>query len=152
MAEERFLVTPMVPLTFMYNYRVGAYMERYLKGLSEKKILGVRCPQCKRVLLPPRSACGRCSTRPVEWVEVTPVGTLENFTVAQVTIDKGQIQDLPAPIILGLIRLDGADSLLLAKVAGVSPEACRPGMRVRAAWKEKPEGNVHDLDHFEPAA
>ena len=88
MAEEHFQVTPMVPLTFMYNYRAGAYLERYLQGLTEKKILGVRCPQCKRVLLPPRSACGSCSTRPEEWVEVDSSGTLENFTVAHVTIEK----------------------------------------------------------------
>jgi len=146
----RFQVTPMVPLTFTYNYRVGAYLERYLTGLSERKIWGVRCPECKRVLLPPRSACGRCSTRPQEWVEVKPFGTLENFTVAHVDIEKGEVRDLPAPRVLGLIRLEGADSLLLARIEGIKPENCRAGLRLRAVWKEKPEGNVHDLDHFEP--
>jgi len=141
----------MVPLTFQYNYRVGAYLEKYLQGLSERKILGVRCSECKRVLVPPRSACGQCASRPDQWVEVKPHGTLENFTVGTVAIEKGEIQDLPAPVILGLIRLEGADSLLMARIGNLEPEACRVGMRVRAVWKEKPEGNVHDLDHFEPA-
>ena len=152
MAEEHFIVKPMVPLTFMYNYRAGAYLEKYLQGLSEKKILGVRCPQCKRVLLPPRSACGPCSAKPEEWVEVAPTGTLENFTVGHVTIEKGgEVKDLGEPVIIGMIRLDGVDSLLTAKVKGLNPDECSTGLRVRAVWKEKPEGTLHDLEHFEPA-
>ena len=77
MPEELQHLTPMVPLSFTYNYRVGEYMEKYLQGLAEKKILGVRCPGCKRVLLPPRSACGACNATPDEWIEIDPVGTLE---------------------------------------------------------------------------
>ncbi len=151
MAEEHFHVHPMVPLTFTYNYRVGRPMETYLRGLAEKKILGVRCPDCKRVLLPPRSACGACATRPDEWVEVQPAGTLEQFTVAHVTVEKGEIQDRDEPVLLGLIRLDGADSLLTARIEGIPPGECKTGIRVRAVWKETPEGNLDDLDHFEPA-
>lgn len=150
MPVEHQYVTPLVPLTFMYNNRVGAYLERYLQGLSEKKLLGVRCPECKRVLLPPRSACGTCNTQPKEWVEVKPTGTLVNFTVAHVTIEKGQIKDLPEPAIIGMVRLDGADSLLTAKIQGIAARRCRKGLRVRAVWKDPPDGTVHDLDHFEP--
>jgi len=152
MTEERFQVTPLVPLTFQYNYRVGEYLERYLQGLAERKILGIRCPECKRVLVPPRSACGQCAARPDQWVELKPLGTVENFTVAHVSIDKGEIRDLPAPAILALIRIEGADSLLMARVENLNPGECRIGLRVRAVWKDKPEGNVHDLNHFEPAA
>lgn len=150
MAEERFQVRPMVPLTFMYNYHVGAFMERFIQGLSDKKILGVSCPECKRVLVPPRSACGQCSAKPDAWVEVQPEGVLENFTVAHVTIEQGQVKDLDAPEIIGMIRLNGADSLLAAKIRGISPEACKAGLRVRAVWKDPPEGTVLDLEHFEP--
>jgi len=150
MAEEHVHVRPMVPLTFTYNYRVGQPMERYLLGLAEKRILGVRCPECKRVLLPPRSACGACAARPDEWVEVNPTGTLERFTVAHVTVDKGEIRDLDAPVVIGMIRLDGADSLLTARVEGISPAQCRTGIRVRAVWKDPPAGTYDDLDHFEP--
>ncbi len=149
MAVEHHYVTPMVPLTFTYNYRVGAYMERYLQGLSEKKLLGVRCSGCKRVLVPPRSACGRCHTKPTEWVELAPSGTLVHFTVAHVRVEKGEILDLAEPMIIGLVKLDGADSLLTAKIQGIAPGACRQGLRVMAVWKDQPTGTVHDLDHFE---
>jgi len=142
----------MVPLTFLYNYRVGAYMEKYLEGLAEKKILGVRCAECGRVLLPPRSACGACHTRPDEWVEVKPTGTLENFTVGHVAYDNGEIKDLAEPVIIGMVRLDGADSLLTAKIQGIEPQACQAGLKVRAVWKEEPKGDLSDLDHFEPVA
>lgn len=152
MAEEHVHVRPMVPLTFTYNYRVGQPLERYLRGLAEKRILGVRCPACKRVLLPPRSACGACATRPDEWVEVRPTGTLEQFTVAHVSLEQGEIRDRDAPVILGLIRLDGADSLLTARVEGIPPEQCRNGVRVRAVWRDPPQGDHGDLDHFEPEA
>ncbi len=151
MFEQHHYVTPIVPLTFMYNYRVGAYMERYLRGLAQKKILGVRCRMCKRVLVPPRSTCGPCHTGLDEWVEVGPTGVLENFTVAHVYIEKGQIKDLPIPAIIGMIRLDGADSLVTGKVQGVAPDHCYRGLRVRAVWREVPKGEIRDLDHYEPA-
>ncbi len=151
MAQEHFQVNPTVPLTFMYNYHVGRSMETYLEGLAQKKILGVRCPTCKRVLIPPRSACGTCAARPGEWVEVKPEGTLVTFTVAHVAVEKSEIRDLEKPFILGLIRLDGADSLLTSRVEGIGPDACRNGMRVRAVWKDTPAGDFHDLEHFEPA-
>ena len=150
MPVEHQYVTTMVPLTFTYNYRVGAYLEKYLQGLAQKKLFGVKCPKCKRVLLPPRSACGLCHTQPEEWVEVQPTGTLEIFTVAHVTIEKGEIKDLPEPLIIGMIRLDGADSLLTARIQGTKPDRCRKGLRLKAVWKDPPGGTVHDLDHFEP--
>jgi len=151
MPEEPYNVSPMVPFNFTYNYRVGAYMEKYLQGLSEQKILGVRCPECKRVLVPPRSACGQCSTRPEEWVEVQPLGTLENFTIGYVSIEKGVITDLTEPVVIGLVRLEGADSLLTARIMGVKPDEVRTGLRVQAVWKDEPKGTVHDLEHFVPA-
>ena len=148
MAVEHHYVTPMVPLTFTYNYRVGAFMEKYLQGLAEKRLYGVRCPGCKRVLVPPRSACGQCHARPDEWVELPASGTLEYFTVAHVCIEKGEIKDLAQPVIIGMVRVDGADSLLTAKIQGVAPSECRSGLRVKAVLKDPPAGTVHDLDHF----
>jgi uncharacterized OB-fold protein len=126
-------------------------MEKFLQGFSEKKILGVRCPKCNRVLLPPRSSCGQCWTRPEEWVEMETTGTLENYTVGHVTVEKGEIRDLQEPEILGMIKLDGADSLIMSKIRGIPPDACRTGIRVRAVWKDETKGHPSDLDSFEPA-
>jgi uncharacterized OB-fold protein len=141
--------TPAVPLDFGYNYRVGPYIEKYLDGLREKRIMGVKCADCDAVLVPPRMFCGDCDKRLEDWVEVAPQGTLENFTVGHVTMTKGKLS--PAdPYVLGMIRLDGATSLLLAKVEKVAPADLRKGIRLRAVWNDAAENEYFLLDHFEP--
>jgi uncharacterized protein len=143
--------TPAVPLDFVYNYRVGTYIERYLEGFKEKKILASRCGDCGKVAVPPRMYCGPCNGRMEELLEVSQQGSLENFTIGHVLLEKGAVKAAPSPYMLGLIKLDGADSLLLARVEGVNAGAGALGMRVRAVWKDEVGGDYNDLDHFEPA-
>ena len=150
MSQEHHITQTMVPLSFEYKYHVGQAMERFLAALSEGKILGVKCPGCGRVVVPPRQVCGACNVEMTEWVEVGREGTLENYTVARVVIKDGEIADAPAPYVIGQIRLDGADSLLTAKVEAADLESLAVGMRVRAIFAAQPKGTVHDLDHFDP--
>lgn len=143
--------TPNVFLDFTYSYRVGPYTERYLEGFKDKKILGSRCPGCAKVAVPPRMYCGACNKKMEELLEVSGEGSLENFTVGHVVLEKGAVKPAENPYILGLIKLDGANSLLLAKVEGISAGAVKTGMRMKAAWKDQVDGDYGDLDHFEPA-
>ena len=147
---QRKIVTPFVPLTFGYNHYVGKYLERYIQALGERKILGIKCSGCGRVVVPPRSTCGRCDLTMDEWVEVGPEGTVKNFTVAHVKVINGEIKDLTEPAIIGMIHLDGADVLIEGLIKGIKPEDVKPGTRVKAVWKEEMKGRVTDLDHFEP--
>ncbi len=149
--EETFL-TPVVPLDFTYNYYIGQYLTRYFKGFKEKKILGSRCPGCSKVAVPPRKYCGVCNKVMEEMVELPQEGTLENFTVGHVTMEKGgRLSPAEKPYVLGLIKLDDKASLLLHKVEGVDPSQVKAGMKVKAVWKDQVEGDYWDLDHFEPA-
>jgi uncharacterized OB-fold protein len=148
-SEETFF-TPNVPVDFTYNYRVGTYIERYLEGFKRQKIMGSKCPGCGKVAVPPRMWCGLCNLKMEELVELSQEGTLENFAVGHVNLVKGRLGAAESPYIIGLIRLGGANSLLLARVEGVSPAEVEPGMRLKAAWREPSEGDYHDLDHFEP--
>ena len=150
MSEKPYRVKSFVPLTFGYKYRVGAWLDRYIDGLAEKKILGVKCPSCGRVIVPPRSVCGICYKKPTEWVEVGPEGELKNFTIGYVKLDAGEIKDADEPYVIGMIKLDGADSLLTALVKGVEPENLKVGLRLRAVFADEPKGVVNDLTHFEP--
>jgi len=149
--QERIVANAVVPLDFTYNYRVGQYIERYIKGLGEKKILGVKCPGDESVVVPPRKYCGRCNEIMEEWVEVGPEGVIENFTVGHVNLNKGLVEKADTEYVVALIKLDGASSLLPAKVLGVSPPDVEIGMRVKAVFKDPAEDNLADLDHFEPA-
>lgn len=149
-APEENFITPVVPMDFTYNYRIGPYITRYLEGFKEKKILGSRCPGCGKIAVPPRKYCGVCNRVMEEFVELSQEGTLENFTVGHVTLEKGKLNPAETPYILGLIKLDDNASLLLARVEGVNPSQVSTGMKVKAVWKDQVEGDYGDLDHFEP--
>ncbi len=74
-APEETYFTPVVPMDFTYNYRVGPYITRYLDGFKEKKILGSKCPGCSLVAVPPRKYCGVCNKVMEEMVELGQEGT-----------------------------------------------------------------------------
>ncbi len=150
MVEEQQIINSVVPLDFPYNYRVGIPLEKYIRGLAEGKLWAVTCPGCKKVVTPPRTICGICNKEMNEWVEVGPEGTVENYTIGYVTLDKGAVQDAGEPTLIGMIKLDGATSLLPGIITGMKPEELTLGARVRAVFKAEPEGTVQDLDHFEP--
>lgn len=149
MSEEHILTNVIVPLSFPYNNHVGYYLDRYISGLGEKKILAITCPSCKRVYLPPRQVCGRCNADMSDWVEVGNEGTVENFTVAKVSIDKGEVKDSNEPYIVAQVKLNGADSLLTVRINADSG-SMKKGMRVKPVFKDEPKGTVGDLEHFEP--
>lgn len=147
---EKAIALSVVPMDFTYNYRVGPYMERFIKGLGEKKILGVKCPECKKVVVPPRKVCGVCNKILDEWVEVGPEGTVENYTVGHVKLNKGLVEQADPPVLLALVKLDGASSLLPAKIEGIDSGELKNGLKVKAIFKDQPEDSLDDLDHFEP--
>jgi len=150
MSEKYHLVKSFVPFTFGYKYRVGKWLDRYIDALAEGKILGVKCPDCGRVIVPPRSVCGTCHAKLEEFVEVGPFGELVNFTVGHVKIETGEVKDAGEPYIVGMIKLDGADSLITGLVKGVDPKGLKPGIRLKAVFADEPKGTVKDLAHFTP--
>jgi hypothetical protein len=149
-ANKEQVIDVVVPLDFTYNYRVGQYVERYIKGFGDGKIYGVKCPGDDTVIVPPRKYCGKCNKIMDEWVEVGPEGTVENFTIGHVKLDKGTVEKTDEYVV-ALIKLDGATSLLPARVEGVSPSAVERGMRVKAVFKDPATDSLEDLSHFEPA-
>ncbi len=143
-------VKALVPITFIYKNRVGQALEAYLNGLSEKKILGIKCTDCNKVYVPPRTVCGICHKKLDRFVEMEQQGILENFTIAYVNIDNGEIKDSQQPYIIGMIRLNSADSLLSAVVKVTSIDKLMPGIKLKAVWKETTQGDYNDLAYFEP--
>ncbi len=138
-----------------YRHTAGQAASRFLRELKEsKRIMGVRCPSCQRVLVPPRSFCERCFVPIDEWVEVKDTGTLTSFTITY-----AQFTSLPPPpYCVGLIKLDGADTGLMHYVGGVdlqdleaARKAISVGMRLQAVWREEREGKISDIEYFRPA-
>ncbi|MEM2031014.1 MAG: zinc ribbon domain-containing protein, partial [Archaeoglobaceae archaeon] len=64
-----------------FRHYAGVHATKFFEGLKNKKIFGVRCPKCKRVLVPPRAFCERCFVETDEWVEVKDEGVVETLSV-----------------------------------------------------------------------
>ncbi len=136
-------------LALPYSYFAGRVGSTFITTLRDKKkILGVKCPVCNKVYLPPRQTCERDLTDIRDnWVEVQPSGEVVNFTVVRYD-DKY----LPrkAPFVLALIKLDGADTPIVHILDGVSPEEVVIGMKVEAVFSSSPTNTILDIAHFAP--
>jgi uncharacterized OB-fold protein len=140
-ASEQVLQVPFV-------YSAGPTASRFLVGLrDEKRIYGIRCAACAKVFVPPRGRCPVCQAPLDDWVEVGPAGTLTNFTVVHY---RETVHPAAAPLAIGIIQLDGADTGLVHLVRPPAGAELRIGMRVQAVWAGERRGHILDLAAFEP--
>ncbi len=81
------------------------------------------------------------------WVEVSSEGVLESFTIVE-----RQLASLPrkAPVLFGLIRLDGADTSILHYIEDADHTDIKIGMRVAAKFNDERSGSIHDIACFRP--
>ena len=148
-------LTQSVRWDLTYNIHLGATWSRFMNGLRDQVILANRCPSCERTFVPPQAYCEACYVRTNDWTELPPEGYLEVFTV----VWQGFTGGPKPPYVVGGIRLDGADTLLMHVVTGLQlddPSRARDqlpgGGRVRAVWSDERVGHILDISHFEPAA
>jgi hypothetical protein len=138
-----------------YRHTAGRAATRFFRELKEnKRIVGVRCPSCQRVLVPPRGFCERCFVPVDEFVGVEDKGTLTTFTIVYAHFTSLP----PPPYCIGIIKLDGADTGLIHYVGGVdlqdmeaAKKAISVGMRLQAIWRDEREGKITDIGYFQPA-
>ena len=139
-----------MPVNFLYT--VGVAGERFLRELKDRgRFLGSRCPDCQYTYLPPRLYCERCFAELTDWVEVGPRGTVEALSVAHQDLDG---EPLAEPETFALIRLDGADGLLLHRIKAPAAEELELGATVEPVFLAKAarKGSVLDIQHFRPAS
>ncbi|MBW2637625.1 MAG: Zn-ribbon domain-containing OB-fold protein [Deltaproteobacteria bacterium] len=147
--REELLSVP-IDMNLEYRFPAGVHYGRFYREMKETgKIMGVRCPKCKRVLVPPRPVCGECYEKTGEWVAVGPKGTVMAYTSIYFPfIDGSTGKPRPLPYGAGLIQLDGAYSTINHFLEEGDPEKLYIGMRVEAVFKEKREGNIGDIICF----
>ncbi len=138
-------------LALPYTYFAGRLGSTFLTTLRDQaRIMGVRCDKCGKVFLPPRQTCERClEDIRDKWVALESTGVVVNFTVV-----RQQDKHLPrkTPYVLGMIKLDGADTPIVHIVEGVDPDKISEGMRVKAIFAPESEPSILLINHFEPAA
>ena len=129
-------------------YSAGTVGSKVLTTLRDKKkILGMRCPTCNRVYVPARSTCKDCFETITEWAEVSDKGTLLTYTVCN---ESTIAQPVEAPIIYGIVQLDGADNGFVHMIGEVDAEKLHVGMRLQAVFKESRTASILDIKYFKP--
>ena len=132
------------------TYSAGMVGSRFLIELRDnRKIIGIKCPTCNRVYVPPRSTCKDCFGKLSECVEVSHEGTLLTYAVAY---EPHPVQPVELPIAYGIVQLDGADTGFVHLLGEVDFEQLRIGMKVRAVFKVKKErvASILDIKYFKP--
>lgn len=134
-----------------YAWDTGIAIGRYLAELKAGRLVGVHCPSCGRILVPPRMFCQDCFVPTDGFVPLQDTGTVVTFSLCYVRWDMARLE---RPLIPAVIAIDGASPGMgiLHLLGEVEPQAVRVGMRVRAVWKplEEREGAITDIRYFKP--
>jgi len=138
-----------------YRFDAGKYMTRFLVELRDnEKIYGIKCPSCKRVMIPPRIVCARCHVKCDEWVELSNEGTLEAFTIMYFPMtDPTTGKPHDPPFSYGSVKLDGCDAPI-DHILNIEPDMSKikVGMRFRVKFRPREErrGDLADIEYFDP--
>lgn len=133
-------------VSFDYTRSLGPTLSRFVTGLKERRIEGIRGSD-GRVHVPPPEFDPLTSERLGEFVEVGQEGEVVSWSWMPEPLAG---QPLDEPFAWALVRLDGADTPMVHAVDAGDPSAMSTGMRVRARWRDETEGSIRDLECFEP--
>jgi uncharacterized protein len=135
-----------------YSWSLGHANSKFLQGLKEGKILGIKCKTCDRVIVPPRMFCEYCYKPTDEWVELPDTGTINTYSISYLDPNANRIEE---PILIGVISIDEAYPKPMGFMhyfGEMSKEEIKIGMKVKAVWKppEEREGSITDIKYFKP--
>lgn len=134
-----------------YSWAAGVATSRFLEALKEGRLIGRRCDQCERVLVPPRMYCEKCYRPTDSWVNVKDTGTVNTFSISHVGTDARRLK---SPLLVAVVDIDGAapGMGILHTLGEIEPSQIRIGMRVQAVWKppQERQGAITDIRYFKP--
>jgi uncharacterized OB-fold protein len=132
-----------------YLYTLGVAGECFFKEIKENgRIMGVKCPKCGLIFVPPRLYCEKCFAKFEEWVDVGKKGEVYTYTIATVDIEGKKLEK---PQIYAFIRFDGTQGGLIHKIG--ETDKAYIGMKVEAVLKPPSErkASINDIAYFKPA-
>jgi uncharacterized OB-fold protein len=134
-----------LPVAFRYTPGVGT--TAFFEALRDRgAFIGSRCDACEVTYVPSRIFCERCFAALQPGVEVGPEGTVESFTIAHIGVDG---EHLEPPVTVGLVKLDGADTVVLHLLLGFGAEP-DIGARVAPVPARERTGSMLDVLGFGP--
>jgi len=137
------------PAALDYQFTAGNATSRFLNAVAQKRLVGQRCPKCKKVYVPPRGACPTDGVPTEGEIELPHVGTVCTFCVVNVKF-YGQVMELP--YVGALILLDGSDIPIMHLIQEVPYDQVHMGMRVEAVWVPDEElgPTLESIRYFRP--
>jgi len=131
-----------------YKFSVGSLASKFFIQLRDKKTLSAaKCPKCGFVNMPPRSVCPQCFSKIEELVDIDGTGTLVSFT--RVNYDSA-VQAVKPPYLIGIVKLDGADTAMTHFLGEVDFKDLKAGMKMEPVFNEKRNANILDITYFKP--
>jgi uncharacterized OB-fold protein len=135
------------PIHIDYVASPGAAQARFLKGMSEGRILGERCPTCNKVYCPPRGSCPTDGVATSEQVELAGTGTVTTFCVVNIPFAG---QSVECPYVSASVLFDGADIPLFGLIQDIPWEEVRMGLRVEAVWADELKPSLESIKYYRP--
>ena len=136
-----------------YEWSVGKHGSRFFQEIREqRRFIGIRCPSCEKVYVPPRRVCGPCYVEMHDLVPLSDQGTLKAFSIVNYPfLDPDTGRQRPIPYTYGYIQMDGADNIFSHIINETDVDRIEVGMKVRAEFKPKMEmqGHMSDIRHFD---
>ncbi|HEX6208047.1 MAG TPA: Zn-ribbon domain-containing OB-fold protein [Actinomycetota bacterium] len=141
------LVEGHIPL--QHRYTPGVAGEAFFASLMKGEFLASGCERCGIVYCPNRIFCERCMGELEADRTVGPRGRIESFTVLYAGVEG---EPLDEPRTIGLVRLEGADTVLMHELVGFD-EGPQIGDEVEPDFEPRSRrtGSILDLRGFRPA-
>src|SRR3990167_6242304 len=133
--EEGTVVFNTDPLIIKSHYGID-YIHSYAEdspffiGLSQGKLLGSECRKCHHRFATPRAYCMECGSA-TKWIELPLEGRIHTWTTCYYG---GEAFLKETPFNLILVEFDGVDTLMMARLIGLSQDQIQIGMKVRAQF------------------
>lgn len=133
-----------------HRYTPGVAGTAFFTAVRDRGVLlGSRCDACSYTYVPARLFCERCFAELAADTEVGPAGVLVSFTIGFVGLEGEPLEE---PETIGLVRLDGADAVLVHRVLDAD-EPLEIGERVEVVLRPDGErtGTILDIEGFRSA-
>ena len=131
-------------LGFTYTRSTGPVVGRFLTGLRDRQILGIKASD-GRVVVPPMEYDPDTAEELSEFVEVGQQGEIVSWCWVN---EPRNAHPMDKPFAWAMVKLDGADIPMIHSVCVAGEADMKTGMRVSAQWAEEPRGHITDIACF----
>jgi uncharacterized protein len=134
--EKRPFLLDFFPLETAKETRLSRFYDR----LREGRLSTTVCPKDGAILWPPRTACPKCHTEELTWVDLPETGRLYAFSAVLAGAPYGLEDQVPFSV--GLVDMEGTPLRLFGRIEGKAWNELRVGERVRVEPYEVGDGRV----------